>query len=595
MGLYLGFTLAPVVALLLTASPITWCAVSIFHARSEERLFETLNIAFTSIFTWATRHLINLLEGSVVSSLALIRPFLILCIYAISISAGAQTLANSSFETPALAAGTYVGTPAGASWTFSGSAGISNGSNAFTSGSPEIPDGKQVAFLQNTGSMQQALTLSSGAVLVFNATQRVNFGTNQTLQVLVNGVPQTFSQGSPSGLVSTTSVVPPKNNYGSYAVKLTSVTTTGVYTVKIAGTNVTGDATAFVDTASISLPSAHWYGLSDTGLISKRWRSDYPASTTTPQYGPCIFTANCYTFATSFATSNWTHSSNYVAGSSYWQLSWNDEPSFLVSGQTLCSSGPPNQTLPIVSPGTAGGAFSIDAATSTSDPAIGNFNVASIIFSSLGGTHASNGCIPYLGLGADYRHGNTKPIAVIDSAGNYRPHVKFHETVFDTDPNSVSAVRLVITTDGWADKIPRMLQVDVGAHNFGPESNGNLLWNWQTTNSFYYPGANVSLWDASVINSTCGLSIPSVSFANTYLGSGKSPTSIQSYDIDLYALLFCVASHGGWVGNTIVSTPNQRLPDPLVITHIEWALEIQDNPAVPAPGTWIAMWNPSIQ
>lgn len=531
------------------------------------------------------------------NSIAFLRTLLACCASVISAAAVAQTVANSSFETPALAAGAYVAAPAGASWTFSGSAGISNGSNALSSGSPEIPDGKQVVFLQNTGSIQQTLALSAGAVLVFNATQRVNFGTNQTLQILVNGIPQTFSLGSPSGLVSTTSMVPPKNNYGSYAVRLSSVTTNGAYTVKIAGTNSTGDATALIDTVSISLPSAHWYGLWDPGLNLKTWRSDYPVSTTTPQYGPCIFSANCYPFAASYATSNWTHSTNYIAGASHWGLSWNDEPSYLVNGQTWCSSGPPDQTLPVVSPGTPGGSFSINATTSTTDPAIGNYNVASIIFSSLGGTHSSHGCIPYLALGADYRHGNTKPIAVMDSAGNYRPHLKFRETVMDTDPNSVSAVRLVINTDGWADKVQRQLHIDVGAHHFGPEKNGYLQWNWQATNSWYYPGAAVSLWDATYVNSVCGLSLPSVSFTNTYLASGGSATSIQSYDIDLYALLSCVASHGAWVttSNTSVPSPNQRLPDPVVITHLEWALEIQDSAAVPAPGTWIAMWNPSIQ
>src|SRR5262249_52321362 len=162
---------------------------------------------------------------------------------------------------------------------------ISNVGSGFTSGAPEVPDGQQVAFLQSNGYIRQTVFLQPGAILTFNATQRVNSGNQQTLQVLVNGVVQTFNQGSPSGRTSASTVTPPSTYYESYAVNLASVVTSGNYTVQIAGTITTGDATAFVDTVAITLPATRAYGLWDPAFTQATWRSDQPSASNSVAIG----------------------------------------------------------------------------------------------------------------------------------------------------------------------------------------------------------------------------------------------------------------------------------------------------------------------
>ena len=58
---------------------------------------------------------------------------------------------NLGFETPNLAGG-FQYAPTGASWVFTGGAGISGNNSPFTSGNPPAPEGVQVAFLQGSSS-----------------------------------------------------------------------------------------------------------------------------------------------------------------------------------------------------------------------------------------------------------------------------------------------------------------------------------------------------------------------------------------------------------------------------------------------------------
>ena len=63
--------------------------------------------------------------------------------------------------------------PSGASWQFSGDAGISTNSSAFTFGNPNAPDGNQVAFIKDTSSMSQSVFMPSGVYNIsFMAAQR---------------------------------------------------------------------------------------------------------------------------------------------------------------------------------------------------------------------------------------------------------------------------------------------------------------------------------------------------------------------------------------------------------------------------------------
>jgi len=73
---------------------------------------------------------------------------------AIEVITAAAGLTNGGFETPSLAGG-YQYAPPGATWVFSGGAGISGNGTAFTSGNPPAPEGVQVAFLQGSGQVAQ--------------------------------------------------------------------------------------------------------------------------------------------------------------------------------------------------------------------------------------------------------------------------------------------------------------------------------------------------------------------------------------------------------------------------------------------------------
>ena len=112
----------------------------------------------------------------------------------------AQALRSGSFEVPQLAAGEFRYLNVAPGWFFEGDAGISSRSSAFTAGTPEVPAGQQVAFVQCNGRLRQWVYLRRHAVLSFTATQRVNHHAKlQQLSVLPDGVEQNFVLGDPQG------------------------------------------------------------------------------------------------------------------------------------------------------------------------------------------------------------------------------------------------------------------------------------------------------------------------------------------------------------------------------------------------------------
>ena len=106
---------------------------------------------------------------------------------------------DAGFEEPNLGTGAYQYDPTGLPWSFSDTAGIASNGSVFTSGSPNAPQGSQVAFIQNTGSINQAVDLSAGTYAIsFEAAQRANNqASSQTFAVEVDGqVVGTFTPGS---------------------------------------------------------------------------------------------------------------------------------------------------------------------------------------------------------------------------------------------------------------------------------------------------------------------------------------------------------------------------------------------------------------
>lgn len=519
---------------------------------------------------------------------------------------------NGGFESPVLANGVFNYGPSGASWTFTGGAGVSAPNSGFTAGAPEVPQSRQVGFIQNNGSMQQTVTLAPGSVLSFMATQRNGYPDDQDLQVLVNGIVQDFALGSPNGRVTTHKIRPPRDWYETYAVRLASVTKTGSYTVTIRGLRTSGDGTALIDSVAVSTPSSKAYGFWDQGLVSGAWRSDLPASTPTFATGPCIATQSPIGIVTAGATpygnrdangnvmpnyvtpcfggpggpsypaytqSNWS-SSGYTAGSyaPHWVIALNNE-AVAVPG---CGSGPPNQSLPNVPAGNPGASVLVTSVTAASDPAIGNRKVANIIYNH--DPVQTNVCIPYISFGASSAHGNTRPIAITTVGDvSHRPNLSFKQFVTATDGTSYAVAWLSFWISGWDDGIRRLVQIQLGKQAQVDDKFSNFqVWNWNLVDSYYYPGAYTHNNNVTRLNSTCALGLPQVSFTNTYVGSGQSSGSITSYDIDLYDLMSCIASSGAFDGQ-----PNQ-LPDPFVISGVEWAVE-----QVQAPPAYQKEWPPS--
>jgi hypothetical protein len=152
----------------------------------------------------------------------------------------AASLSDAGFEAPALGNG-FQYRPVGTPWTFAGSAGLSDNGSGFTAGNPNAPEGAQVAFLQQTGSVSQTVAgLAAGTYqLSFQAAQRGNFqASRQDFRVLVDGVAEgTFT---PSGT--------------SYS-NLTAAFTVGAgsHTITFQGLDSAGgDNTAFIDNVQLT-------------------------------------------------------------------------------------------------------------------------------------------------------------------------------------------------------------------------------------------------------------------------------------------------------------------------------------------------------
>ncbi len=158
----------------------------------------------------------------------------------LSLPAVAAVLPNGGFESPSLF-GNYDYAPANATWTFTGNAGITGNSNAFTSSNPLAPEGVQVGFLQVDGQVAQALVLAAGQyVLSFKAAQRANYQNGvQVVRVLVDGVQVGTYQ-------------PPGTSYTAYSTPSFPIAVGGSHTLTLAGAGTGYDFTAFVDDVSLS-------------------------------------------------------------------------------------------------------------------------------------------------------------------------------------------------------------------------------------------------------------------------------------------------------------------------------------------------------
>ena len=160
----------------------------------------------------------------------------------------APAVGDSGFESPSEGTGSaaYAYNPTGTAWTFSGptssgGSGVAGNGSAFTSGNPNAPEGTQVAFLQQAGSMSQSIAgwAAGSYTISFQAAQRGG-GSSNDFEVEVDGtVVGTFT---PSG-----------TSYASYTTPTFTVSA-GSHAVEFLGLgSAGGDNTAFIDAVSVAL------------------------------------------------------------------------------------------------------------------------------------------------------------------------------------------------------------------------------------------------------------------------------------------------------------------------------------------------------
>ncbi len=159
----------------------------------------------------------------------------------VAIATAENSFSDGGFETPVLTKDTYQFSPNGSAWQFSGAAGVSTNSSAFTTGSANVPDGAQVALIKNNGSMSQSVYFDGGMYSIsFLAAQRALYQTQwQQIRVLVDGAQVGF-------------ITPASTSYLLYQTPNFTVAA-GVHTVQFVGfAPASADSTAFLDDAAIS-------------------------------------------------------------------------------------------------------------------------------------------------------------------------------------------------------------------------------------------------------------------------------------------------------------------------------------------------------
>jgi hypothetical protein len=178
-----------------------------------------------------------------------------------------NSISDGSFEAPKLPAGAYQLAPAAAPWQFAGvtyqvppssspwqfagDAGVSSNGSAFTNGNPNAPDGTQVAFIQDNGSISQTVYLDAGVYnLSFLAAQRLDYQTqNQGIKVLIDGALEgMIVPNSPVVINNATKSV----TYSAYQTWNFTVTA-GTHSVELLGTSPpSADSTVFIDEVTIT-------------------------------------------------------------------------------------------------------------------------------------------------------------------------------------------------------------------------------------------------------------------------------------------------------------------------------------------------------
>jgi hypothetical protein len=151
---------------------------------------------------------------------------------------------DAAFEYPIEGTGTsaYQYDPTSSSWSFSGSAGLAGNGSALTSGNANAPQGNQVAFIQQTGSISQAVELFPAGgtyqISIAAAQSVANGGNREEIEVEVDGTEVSV-------------LTPATTGYGTSTTATFSVTS-GSHTISFVGINPSGGTnTVLLDQVNI--------------------------------------------------------------------------------------------------------------------------------------------------------------------------------------------------------------------------------------------------------------------------------------------------------------------------------------------------------
>jgi hypothetical protein len=159
-----------------------------------------------------------------------------------------NSISDGNFAAPALTPGAYQVAPGSTPWQYAGNAGVSTNNSDFTRGDPRAPVGTQVAYIKDSGSISQVVSLDAGVYnLSLLAAQRINYQTQpQVVAVLVDGAQVgAFQPNTPIAPATTTA-------YSAFQ-SMNFTVTQGLHTIELLGlTPNSVDSTVFVDEVAIS-------------------------------------------------------------------------------------------------------------------------------------------------------------------------------------------------------------------------------------------------------------------------------------------------------------------------------------------------------
>ena len=198
---------------------------------------------------------------------------------AVAANSGMPNIGDAGFESAPVGAGNYQYSPSGSAWTFSGTSGsgsgVSGNDSAFTSGNPNAPQGSQVAFLKQTGTITQAVSgwAADSYTISFDAAARGAYGGLEDFEVLVNGnVVGTFEPTS-----TPTRLTPRPPSPSPRALTPSS---------SWASTSSGGDDTAFIDAVSVAVAAPTRACRTSATPASSRPRSAPATTSTAPAARP---------------------------------------------------------------------------------------------------------------------------------------------------------------------------------------------------------------------------------------------------------------------------------------------------------------------